>query len=104
MLDKPIGGHAGGSTPEEKDEMEYVPARIFGEVSTAWPKDPHDPNCDMRPIAQRWEDVVHVNYARGYDLVSWQLVQTAYEYEGQPMLAETIVGEFVARFLAEEES
>lgn len=52
---------------------------IVSEISCSWPKGEdvcmggHPAGYEMPPfLAQRFEDVLQVNYERGYDLIDWR--------------------------------
>lgn len=50
---------------------------------------------DQTLISQRFEHIINTNRQRGYKLLSFQLVQAAYEKSGSQWLCETIIAVFV---------
>lgn len=67
--------------------------RIVAEVSVTW----QDGDSKHGLLAQRFEDVIAVNWARGYALESWQLSQSAIPasaYIGA-QLVELVIAVFV---------
>lgn len=60
---------------------------IVGEASVTWP-------TSQVSISERFEELLNVNAARGYELRSWKMTALAFEFEGEQHMTETVVAVF----------